>query len=86
MTQPQGESLIMSKSKFVEFLGSSHVRYLNAALYESGAVRIEHVVNGKCLAVKKFESVEAAKNWFDAFEGRNTDRLVAAMKNMGVAA
>ncbi len=74
----------VNKSQFIEFLGSAHLGYMNLALYTSGAVRAENVVNGKCVAVKKFESVEAAKEWFDAFEGRNIERLASAMTSMGV--
>jgi len=72
------------KSSFVEYLGSAHLGYTNIALYNTGAVRVENVVNGKCLSVKKFQTVEDAREWFDAFDGRNTERLAAAIRSMGV--
>lgn len=73
-----------AKSTFVKFLGSAHLNYTNIALYSSGSVRVENVVNGKCLAVKRFPSVESAEEWFDSFDGKNMDRLNAAMQSMGV--
>lgn len=73
-----------AKSTFVKFLGSAHLNYTNIALYSSGSVRVENVVNGNCLAVKQFPSVESAEEWFDSFDGKNTDRLNAAMQSMGV--
>ena len=73
-----------AKSTFVKFLGSAHLNYTNISLYSSGSVRVENVVNGKCLAVKQFPSVESAEEWFDSFDGKNIDRHNAAMQSMGV--
>lgn len=73
-----------AKSTFVKFLGSAHLNFTNIALYSSGSVRVENVVNGKSLAAKQFASVEAAEEWFDSFDGNNTTRLHAAMQSMGV--
>jgi len=73
-----------AKSTFVKFLGSSHIKFTNIALYSSGAVRVENVVNGKCLAAKQFESTDAAEEWFDSFYGNNTQRMLTAMTSMGV--
>jgi len=72
----------MSKSRFVTYLGRAHINSLNLALYTSGAVRVENVVNGKCVAARQFESTDAAQEWFDGFDGNNTARTVSAIADL----
>jgi len=72
-------------SKFVKFLGRAHINFVNVALYETGAVRAENVVNGKSLGGKSFPSAEAAEEWFDAFKGDNTARTAQAIENLKLA-
>lgn len=69
-------------SKFVKFLGKAHINTLNIALYSGGAIRVENVINGKCLAARQFEDVEAASGWFDSFPGDNTSRTIAAIADL----
>ena len=69
-------------SKFVKFLGKAHIHSLNLALYNTGAVRVENVINGKCLAARQFADTEAATEWFDSFSGDNTARTVTAIDTL----
>lgn len=66
-------------SKFVKYLGKAHVNFLNLALYSSGAVRLEHVTNGKCLAARQFVDPDAAEAWFDSLPGNNLARTQSAI-------
>jgi hypothetical protein len=68
--------------KFLKYLGSAHVNYMNLALYESGSVRVENVVNNHTMGIRKFESVEAAEAWFESLGEKNLDRTVAAIENL----
>lgn len=70
------------KSSFVKYLGSAHINGLNLALYTSGAVRVENVINGKSPAAKQFDTPEAAEQWFDDFDGENTERTHTAIESL----
>jgi hypothetical protein len=71
-----------TKSKFVKYLGTAHINNLNIALYDSGAVRVEQVVNDKSLGAKQFQNTEEAEGWFESFNGDNMSRLTQAISSL----
>lgn len=70
-------------AKFVKFFGNAHINSKNVALYDNGSVRLENVINGRQIAAKRFDSTEAAEEWFDGLsEDGNTQKLLFAIDEL----
>ncbi len=71
--------------KFVKYLSKSHLNRTNVALYttEQGAIaKAEIVANGTVLGQRKFDSVEAATEWYDALPGNRDGQLANAIESL----
>lgn len=72
-------------AKFIKYLGEAHINAMNVALYDSGSLRVENVVNNKSVYARKFESVSAAEQWFESIGDTNAQRTWACIQSMKTA-
>lgn len=69
-------------AKFIKYLGEAHINEMNVALYDSGSLRVENVVNNKSIGARQFESVSAAEDWFESIGDTNAERTWACIKSI----
>lgn len=72
-------------TKFVKFLSASHLNGMNVALYQTKAgakAVVEDLSSSKTLGSRKFDSVEAATEWFDAIQGNDAGKLANAISEL----
>lgn len=74
----------MAKSKFIKYMGSAHINYLNVEARQYPDLRVDlvpvHVVRSSRLAkARTFASMEAAQEWYDALPGNALGRLDNAL-------
>jgi hypothetical protein len=69
-------------SKFVKYLGEAHINQMNIALYDSGSIRVENVVNQKSIGARAFDSVADAEEWFESIGETNTERTWACIQSL----
>lgn len=73
--------------KFIKYLGSAHINFKNVAVYQNGSkikARVEHVVNGKSIGARDFDSLDALDAWVESIPGSGAGRLVNVMEEIAV--
>ncbi len=69
-------------ARFIKYLGAAHINHMNVALYDTGSLRVENVVNQKSIGARKFESVSAASDWFESIGDTNAERTLACIRSI----
>lgn len=71
------------KAMFVKFISNAHLNGYNCSVYTDGTVRAENLQAQKTVGHTRFESAEAAQEWFDSLPGVNQiSRLAVALENI----
>ena len=69
-------------SKFIDYLSSVHWNGMNVALYKTGAVKAENVINGTSIGARTFPDPEAAREWFAGLGDDDLNRLWVALDEL----